>query len=124
MRMVYRLLGIPLPQKVRSSLANGGCDMSEYFPIVPNFRPGPYGVSSLLGAIELKHHATDEKLRGSRSEVKKKALKEADQIAELSENLMQAKKELESVRAMLDDAYKENVKLKRIHKEDQEMIQN
>lgn len=60
LRMVYRLMSLPLPKNIRTKLLNDGCDMSDYFPMLPNMRPGPMCVSGLLGLIEFRHHATDE----------------------------------------------------------------
>ena len=35
-RMVYRILGLTVPRKVREVLARKGADFSDYFQVMPN----------------------------------------------------------------------------------------
>lgn len=60
MRMIYRLLGEPLPKVVREKLLVEGADFSDMFPKKSNLKPGPTFYNNSLGLLIDQPPSTDE----------------------------------------------------------------
>lgn len=108
MRMVYRLMGCTLPKSIRTKLAKGGADFSDYFPPLPNNKPGPYMLRGMFGNIEIKEPATDEELQEPTQPKKEEKIKKVKLMAELQ----QVKMEMETMQGVNTNLTIENIALK------------
>ena len=63
MRMVYKLMGLPIPKPIKEKLAKGGADFSDYFPVRTNTKPTSTVIKGSLGFITDDKPATDEELK-------------------------------------------------------------
>ena len=52
-RMAYKVIGLNLPKAVKTTLAKGGADFSDFFPQTANSKPGPVTVTGQLGLLEM-----------------------------------------------------------------------
>ena len=90
MRMVYKVMGLAIPKKVKDKLLKGGADFSDYFPQRANTKPCHNVYKGALGLIEDKPPATDEELI---EPGKKKKEVETPFAAELDAAMMQHRME-------------------------------
>jgi len=93
LRMAYKVLGLTLPKHIKSMLAKGGADFSDYFPQSVNNKPGPISIKSILGVVDITEPATDDELRDWGPVIKE----EEFTMKELEAELKQKKMEVETV---------------------------